>query len=349
MHDEAPIPQRPTPAVEFAKSEFCPAFAGPTIATRSEALGFDVQMFADNHTMGPDLFGEIRDAMRVTSRIRFVAGPVNFVTRDPGVIASAVAPLQIIGDGRAICGIARGDSAVAMAGKRPATNRALEDGLRALRTYLHGGTLTFGERVSHVEWMDAFAAAPVPIEMTCSGPRSIAIAAELADRITLSVGFAPERITWALGIVDETLARSGRRRESVRIGVVGPLAIGVERAAAPARLRQRAPAWAHMSSFPGNDLAAQPAIMRRVTENLRQGYDYRFHRRDAPADNANVAAVDEEFADWFGIGGPIPYVIDRFGELVGLGIDAFVVAGIVGAELEAFCAEVMPAVRELRA
>jgi len=42
------------------------------VAKRSEELGFDVKMFGENHIMAPDAFGEIRDAARVTSRIRLL-------------------------------------------------------------------------------------------------------------------------------------------------------------------------------------------------------------------------------------------------------------------------------------
>ena len=69
--------------------------------------------------MAADIFGELCDAARATTRIKLLAGPVNFVTRDPGVVASAIAPIQILSGGRAICGVARGGSAVALADRRP--------------------------------------------------------------------------------------------------------------------------------------------------------------------------------------------------------------------------------------
>jgi hypothetical protein len=99
-----------------------------------------------------------------------------------------------------------------------------------------------------------------------------------------------------------------------------------------------------MSSFRGNDLGRQPEVMRRVTEKLREGYDYRFHRAGVPADNPNTRLIDEEFADWFGIGGPPPYVADRLGALVDLGVSFFGTA-LEGNERERFASDVMPLVR----
>ena len=43
-------------------------------------------------------------------------------------------------------------------------------------------------------------------------------------------------------------------------------------------------------------------MMRQVTAQLRDNYDYRFHRPGVPIDNPNTAMIDAEFADWFGVG-----------------------------------------------
>ena len=331
-------------SVEFETTCFCPAFQGAEIARESEALGFDVQLFGENHNMCADLFGEMRAAADATSRIRLHCGPVNFVTRDPGVVASAIAPIQIASGGRAICGIARGDSAGALAGRSPQRHADMSRDLDFLRAYLKRETVTFGDRESRLDWIGDLPYSPVPIGLVCSGPRAIALAAEKADRIGLSVGGSPERIRWALNCVDEALSAARRTRDEVRIGAFVPLAITDNRATAPAALRPRIAGWAHMSSFRGIDLSTQPEIMRRVTEKLRKDYDYRYHREGVPLENPNTQMIDEEFADWFGVGGPPAYVVDRLAFLVELGID-YIGTVLVGPERERFAADVMPAVR----
>src|ERR1700687_3600262 len=52
--------------LEFGTTGFFPAFQGATIAKASEDLGFDVQMFSENHSMAADVFGEMRDAVAAT-------------------------------------------------------------------------------------------------------------------------------------------------------------------------------------------------------------------------------------------------------------------------------------------
>jgi 5,10-methylenetetrahydromethanopterin reductase len=310
-------------------------------------MGFDVQMFSENHTRVPDAFGEMRDAARATERIRLVCGPVNFTTRNPGVIASAIVPLQVLSGGRAVCGVASGDSAVAAVGRRPQPLAALERDITALRSYLHGHDVAYGDRSSRLEWTAGLAYAPVPIEMVCSGPRAIAVATRRADRIGLSVGANPEWIGWALRIIATTLAESGRDRDSVRVGAFVPVAVTGDRATGRSSIRTRVAGWAHMSSFKGNDLSQQPEVMRRVTAVLRDTYDYRYHHPGAPADNPNTAVCDEEFGDWFGVGGPPSYIVERLGRLVEMGIDYFTTA-LPMPERERFAADVMPALRPLR-
>ena len=334
--------------IEFGTTGFYPAFDGAPRAKLSEEMGFDIQGFSENHTRAADCFGEMRDALRVTSRIKLACGPVNFVTRDPGVVAAGVLPIQIISGGRAVCGVASGDSAVAAAGRAPQRHDALDRDVRMLRTYLHGGDVAVGERTSRLEWADDLSYEPVPIQMVCSGPKAIALAARVTDRICLGIGTNPERVAWALQIIDEGLHESGRDRDDIRIGLFAPLAVTDDRVAGRAAIRTRVAAWAHMSSGPGIDLSEQPEILRRVTSVLRDGYDYRYHRPGVPAENPNTATCDEEFGEWMGIGGPTSFITDRLGQLVDMGVDFFMTA-LPMSERELFAAEVMPAVRALRA
>jgi 5,10-methylenetetrahydromethanopterin reductase len=341
-----PDERRPR-SLEFATSGFYPAFTGATNAAASEAMGLDVHAFPENHSRVPDPFGEMRDAVARTSQIRLQSGPVNFVTRNPGVIASAILPLQILSQGRAICGVASGDSAVAAAGQAPQRIRAFERDLNILRAYLHGAEADLGGHPSRVVWTESFRFEPPPIEMACSGPRAIDLAARLADRVSLGLGAHPDRIAWALRIVDEALAKAGRDRDSIRVGMSVPLAITETRSEGKATIRTRVAPWAHMSSGKGINLSDQPEILRRVTSVLRHSYDYAYHHPAAPADNPNTAVCDEDFADWMGIGGPPPYALDRMGHLVEMGIDFFVIP-LPRPELEVFAAEVIPALRSLR-
>src|SRR5215813_12674027 len=92
--------------LELGTTGFYPAFSGVERAMLSEEMGFDLQGFSENHSRATDCFGEMRDAARETTRIRLACGPVNFVTRHPGVVAAGIIPIQMVSQGRAICGVA---------------------------------------------------------------------------------------------------------------------------------------------------------------------------------------------------------------------------------------------------
>jgi 5,10-methylenetetrahydromethanopterin reductase len=333
--------------IEFGTTGFYPAFEGAARAKRAEVMGFDIQGFSENHSRTADCFGEMRDAARETSRIKLACGPVNFVTRHPGVVAAAIVPIQVISAGRAVCHVASGDSAVSAVGRNPQKIADMERDLVQLRAWIDGEDVQFGERTSRLEWVDALSFERIPIQMACSGPRAIALAARRADRICLGIGCNPDRVAWALDIIERELAEAGRDREDLRIGLFAPIAMTSDRAQGRALIRTRVAAWAHMQSGSHVDLSQQPEILRNVTSVLRHSYDYRFHHPNAPPENPNSAVCDEDFGDWMGIGGPNSYVVDRLGDLVHMGVDFFMTA-LPMDERETFAAEVMPAVRRLR-
>jgi 5,10-methylenetetrahydromethanopterin reductase len=330
--------------LEFGTTGFHAALEGADSARLSEDMGFDIQSFGENHARAADCFGEMRDAARATSRIKLTCGPVNFVTRNAGVIASSILPIHLLSGGRAICGVASGDSAVAAADLKPQRLADMERSINQLRGYLRGDEVSLETRTSRIEWAQGLARPPLPIEVACSGPKSIAMAARAADSIYLGIGTNLERVKWALDIILGELAARGRARSEVRVGLFAPLAVTDDRPSGRKALRTRVSAWAHMQSGKGTDLSQQPAILRKVTTVLRDSYDYSFHRADAPAENPNTAICDEDFGEWMGIGGPPAYIADRLGELAELGVDRIMTA-LPTDERERFARDVIPKLR----
>jgi 5,10-methylenetetrahydromethanopterin reductase len=343
----APEPARRLPlgarrlSLEFGNVLFCPPLQGGRLAAEDEALGFDIRYFGDNSCYGSDPFVELREAARTTSRIRLAVGATNFVTRHPSVIANGIAGVQLASGGRAICGIATGDSALGVIGRRPQKLAEFVEDATALRRYLHGQTVRLGGWDSSLRWLgEVEAYTPVPIEVMCSGPRALAAAASVADRITLTVGAAPERIAWALDVLDEALAAAGRGRGDVEVGAFVALALDDDRGRAVERLRVRVKGQAHMASHRGVDLDAQPERLRGVTRRLREEYDYRHH--DVRPDNPLGQLIEPEFADWFGVGGSPAYAVERLGRLAEAGLGYVFVAGLLPEERERLAADVMP-------
>ena len=334
--------------LEFGITGFYPAFTGARNARTSEEMGFDIHGFSENHSRVPDPFGEMRDAIRETTRIKLACGPVNFLTRNPGVIAVShpahPGPQQWTShlrySQRRFGGRGCGPGA-SKDRRHGATTSAL------LRTYLHRGEVAVRR----------------PHEPDRMGRRNLLRPPTHPDGVQRPAGDRPGRPP---GRPDMPGCRhqpreggvgpghnrpcprdSGRSRGDLGVGLFAPLALTGDRPSGRALIRTRVSSWAHMQSGKGTDLTQQPEILRRVTSALRGSYDYRYHHPGAPPDNPNSALCDEEFGDWMGIGGPPSFAVDRLGQLVDMGVDFFMTA-LPMPEREVFAAEVMPALRSAR-
>ena len=331
--------------VEFGTTGFYPAFSGVERARLSEEMGFDVQGFSENHSRAQTASGRCATLLGRPAGSNWRADRSISAPAIPGwsLPASSHSAVER-GPGHLWCGerrLSRGRGRV-----RPQRIDDMARDLRYLRTFLDGGEVEYPNgKKSHLEWAEDLKWDLVPIQMACSGPRAVALAARIANRICLGIGTNVEWVARTLAIIDEGLADSGRNRDDIRIGLWAPLAITADRATGRAEIRTRVSAFAHMQS--GGDLSHQPEILRRVTSALRDSYDYAFHKPGAPAENPNSALCDEEFGEWMGIGGPVSYNIERLGQLVDMGVDFFMTA-LPMPEREVFAAEIMPAVRAAR-
>src|SRR3989449_1098015 len=99
----------------------------------AEDVGFDHVWFGDSHLIWHEVGPYLTAAAMSTTRMR--VGPLvsNPVTRHPTVVASALATLAQLFEGRAVLGIGRGDSAVRTLGLAPMKLAEFRDTLRVHR------------------------------------------------------------------------------------------------------------------------------------------------------------------------------------------------------------------------
>src|SRR5258706_8340404 len=60
--------------------------------------------------------------------------------------------------------------------------------------------------------------AKVPLDVAATGPRVIAMAAPIAERLTVSVGAIPERVSWALDLARTARAERGLSDHGIAYG-----------------------------------------------------------------------------------------------------------------------------------
>jgi 5,10-methylenetetrahydromethanopterin reductase len=294
------------------------------LAAEIEAMGFDVMLCPDTQNLSPDPFSQLALAAQTTKRLRLGTGVTNPVTRDVAVTASAFATLQAESGGRAICGIGRGDSSAAHAGLKNGTTAQLQLFVERLRAYLSGQTVDRNGTPSALRWLDSVTVTPMPIDIACTGPKTIRMAVDAGDRVSFAVGSAPERVEWAMQTALARLAETGRARSSLRIGAYVNIVCDPDERRAIALGRMISGMVAHFAGMRDAPLEHLPPQLRALAEHMQSGYDMAHHAQDA---GRHLAEVTDEFVDWFSICGPPTKCIERLGQLLSLGLDHVYVLG----------------------
>jgi 5,10-methylenetetrahydromethanopterin reductase len=265
-------------------------------ARRAEAAGWDGITLTDSQNLAPDPFVAMTLAARVTERLRFGTGVTNASTRHPAALATVAASVQEASGGRVVLGIGRGDTALVHLGRKPMPFAPFAQRLTELQTYLAGGIVDIDGFASRIHWLDRACEPKVPIDVAASGPRVIALAARVAERITFGVGAEPARLACALDLARRAAGEAGRGPGELSFGAFVNVGCHPDPATARDLIRGGVAAFARFSGLGGPAGGAQ------------QHHD--------PA-----------FIDRFGVVGPPERCAERLHELAALGIDRFVLVG----------------------
>lgn len=288
------------------------------LAREIEQLGFDILLCPDTQNLSPDPYGQLALAAQTTTRLRMGTGVTNPVTRDVAVTASALATLQAESNGRAICGIGRGDSSAAHAGLKNGTTAQLRTYIERLQAYTRGETVDRNGTASKLRWLDSVDVAPIVVDVACTGPQTIAMAVDVGERVSFAVGSAPERVEWAMQVALARLRETGRRRDSISIGAYVNLVCDRDEQRAINLCRMISGMVAHFAGMKDAPLDHLPPQLKDIAAHMQSGYDMKHHAQDK---GAHLAVVPDDFVDWFSICGPPAKCITRLRQLVDLGLD----------------------------
>jgi 5,10-methylenetetrahydromethanopterin reductase len=190
------------------------AFA--TDVRRAETLGWDAAFQPDSQLRRRDTYVLLAAAARATERIALgplIANPVN---RHPTVTASSIATIDELAPGRTLLGWGVGDTAVRLAGLRPARVKELEASTRLIRALLDGEAVDVGAaRPAHLPHHR-----PVPIWIAAGGPRTLRMAGSVADGVFIRVGTHPANLATAVAAIRAGGAEAGRDPSTVRLGII---------------------------------------------------------------------------------------------------------------------------------
>ena len=288
------------------------------LANEIEAMGFDYLLCPDTQNLAPDPYGQLALASARTQCLRLGTGVTNPVTRDAAVSATALMTLQQESAGRAICVIGRGDSSAAHIGIRNATTQQLRTYVERLRAYMAGNTIDRDGTESALRWLKGENVPPVPIDIACTGPKTIEMAVEAGDRISFAVGSAPERIEWAVNIATRHLQKIGRERTSLSIGAFVNLVCDPDEQRAINIGRMIAGMVAHFAGMKNAPVDHLPPQLRNLAIHMQKQYDMDHHAQE---EAAHATEVSDEFVDWFSICGSPEKCLARLQTIIALGLD----------------------------
>jgi 5,10-methylenetetrahydromethanopterin reductase len=207
-----------TPIPRFGLNRFdsrsVDAFAADV--RRAETLGWDAALQPDSQLRRRDTYVLLAAAARATERITLGPLLANPINRHPTVTAGSIATIDELAPGRVLLGFGVGDTAVRLAGLRPARVKELEAATRLMRALLDGDEVEVGAarpaRLPHHR--------PVPIWIAAGGPRTLRMAGGVADGVFIRVGTHPANLATAVEAIRAGAREAGRDPSRVGLGAV---------------------------------------------------------------------------------------------------------------------------------
>ncbi|WP_176561947.1 LLM class flavin-dependent oxidoreductase [Mycolicibacterium palauense] len=303
------------------------------ISAEIEDLGFDELWLTDSSLHARNCYAYLTLAAMATSRIALGTAVTNPLTRHPAVGASAIAAVDEISGGRARYGIGVGDRPLESLGLRPAKLATLEDAVSVSRRLWRGDDVTcaaegFRLEQAHMKFPPA---APIPVYLSASGPRTLELAGRIADGVIILAGLHPDGIRYALQHIDRGVEQAGRgERPTINVFAYGQISEDTESALQAARtiaawFPQTAPVYCELAGLPrslveqvrstytGGEFQEAQAAAALLPDDFVRRMALAGNRSDAVAHIRTLAAVGVDTLTVFPIGGDQPSRIATIG------------------------------------
>lgn len=277
------------------------ASVGPEI----ESLGFDGAVFGDSPALVGDVFTTLGAVVATTKSLRLGTGVANPVTRSPHSLAYASAWLQAASGGRFTLGLGRGDSAVALAGHRPATIAEFRDLLAEFQSHWQAASralIVDRARGSSQVYSRS------PLDVVVSGERALAAALDHTTSVSFMVGGGRDALSRMVELAREEAQKRGVGLHELRMSAYVPIGCAPTRDEAIADVRGLVAAFARLGS-------------RSAERHGRDVYDFRHH---GDASSIASAQLSEAAIEEFAILASPSELSDRIDDLKAIGVHRLV-------------------------
>jgi len=272
------------------------------LAERAEAAGFDAA-FASGHYFNRDPIIALTEMASVTDDILLGPGVANPYETHPVKLASQVATLDEVSDGRALYGIGAGDKST-LRNLGVERDRPLR---RVLESFKVAQDLWTGNRVDHDGTFEAHDAGlnhgpyDIPVYVGAQGPHMLRMSAKHADGVLYNASH-PADVEWAATQVEQGLADRPDERGDFEFFVFA--SVSVDEDAEAARTAARPPV-AFITA------GAAPPVLER--HDIDQAAAERVGEAIEAGDYGEAAGrVTDAMLDAFAVAGTSMDVAERF-------------------------------------
>ncbi len=278
----------------------------------AETAGFRYVWFGDSHLIWQEVTPYLTIAAMQSDTLRFGPLVTNPVTRHPTVMASAMATLNELSNGRALLGLGRGDSAVRTLGLKPMPLREFQDVSRQVLALCQGKSVELSDTTAQFSWLTQ----PVPLLIAAYGPRVLQLAGEVADGVILQIA-DPSVVSWSLRHVQQGCERAKRTFPLQHAVIAAPSYISDDADHILTRVRGfPAVVSNHVRDLRRRypDAELPDALIDDI--DVVQSYDYQHHGQP---DAAHAQAVSYDLAARFTIVGSVAACRAKIAELATCG------------------------------
>ncbi|MET8947000.1 TIGR03842 family LLM class F420-dependent oxidoreductase [Streptomyces sp. NPDC004542] len=315
---------------------------------RAERSGFTHGWTFDSVVLWQEPFVIYSQILAQTERLTVGTMVTNPSTRTWEVTASLFATLNSMYGNRTVCGIGRGDSAMRVAGRKPATLARIGEAMRVIKDLAEGREAEVDGTSLRIPWITD---GSLPVWMGAYGPKALEMTGRQADGFILQLA-DPYLTEWMVKAVKDAAVAAGRDPADVTICVAAPAYVTEDDSPeALAHAREQCRWFGGMVGNHVADLVAKygehsDLVPEELTAYIkeRQSYDYAHHGRSG---NPDTTFVPDEIVDRFCLIGPADRHIAKLRQLRELGVDQFALYNMhdaVDATIDAYGTDVIPAV-----
>lgn len=182
-----------------------------------DTSGFDYLWVADASLYGRYVYNYLTLCALYTNHVKFGPNCTHPLTRHPAVNFNALTTLDEMSKGRAIMNIGAGGGTIKELGLKTAKMASIREMIEVGRELMTGEPVEYeSERMTLKGASLRFLSRnDMPVYMTASGPKMLAMAGELCDGVIFMAGTAPACIEAALGDIASGAEAAGRPIEAI--------------------------------------------------------------------------------------------------------------------------------------